>query len=228
MATDNIVPKSQKDTIFSKIRETRLAKFLEAKRTVNNWNYLFERNPEIEKVGSRKEYMEYVRSIFPESSVKTVFFHGGPAGIDKFLTPKDNGYKLGAASGVKDYGIYFTKDRGLARNYAKNYKKKAIYPVVLNMKRPLITNIWFAGHIRKLFNKDLLIPESITSHDYERLCKAGYDSIIWQGESGEVIVFDPKQIHILGTQDDLDKFRQWKTNKTMTQVIAQKLGHEQG
>ena len=206
----------------------KVKKFFDAKRTVSNWDYVFQYNPEIEKIGSRQEYVEYVQSIFPESSVKSVFFHGGPAGIDKFLTPKDKGYKLGAASGVKDYGIYFTKDRGLARNYAKNYKKRNVYPVVLNMKRPLTTNIWFAGHIRKLFNKDLLVPESITTHDYELLSKAGYDSIIWQGENGEVIVFNPEQIHILGTQEDLDKFKQWKTNKIMTKVITQNLGHEQG
>lgn len=227
MSENNIVPKSQVDTVFSKIRKTKIAKFLDAKRTIRNWNYLFKKFPEIEQIGSKKEYIEYIQSIFPESSVKTIFFHGGPAGIDKFLTPKDKDYKLGPASGVKEYGIYFTKDRDLAKNYAKNHKKKAIYPVVLNMKKPLITNIWFAARIRKFFNKDLLFPESITTYDFERLSSAGYDSIIWQGETGEVIVFDPQQIHILGTQDDLNRFKQWKQNKTMNQVIAQKRGYEQ-
>ena len=227
MSENDIVPKSQRDTIFSKIRKTKMAKFLDAKRTVRNWDYLFKKFPEIEQIGTKNEYIEYVQSIFPESSVKTVFFHGGPAGIDKFLTPSDENYKRGPASGVKNYGIYFTKDRGIAKSYAKNHKNKAIYPVVLNMKKPLITNIWFAAHIRKFFNKDLLVPESITTRDFERMCKAGYDSIIWQGEGGEVIVFDPQQIHILGTQEDLNKFKQWKQNKTMTKFITQKLGHEQ-
>ena len=48
--------------MFNKIR-----KFVEAKRMLDNWDYVFEQNPEIEKIGSRNEYIEYVKSIFPSS-----------------------------------------------------------------------------------------------------------------------------------------------------------------
>lgn len=213
--------------MFDKIR-----KFIEAKRVVNNWNYVFQHNPEIEKIGSRQEYIEYIKNVFPDSIFKKVCFHGGRKGIDKFMSPSDPNFRKnkGVNSATKDYGIYFSTDREIAKAYLKGHKRqdRQLYSVLVNIKNPIRNNGFFALHIRKKFNDNILNPQSITSKDYERLTQAGYDSIIWQGEAGEVIVFNPEQIHILGTQEDLDKFKQWKTNKMMTKVIAQNLGHEHG
>jgi len=205
--------------MFNKIKT-----FIEAKRIVNNWNYVFEHNPEIEKIGSRQEYIEYTQTIFPDSVLKKVCFHGGKKGIDKFLKPSDPNFRKnkGANSGTKDYGIYFTTDKAIAKTYLKGYKRqdRQMYSVMVDIKKPLINNGFFALHIRKKFNDNILNPQSITSKDYERLKQSGYDSIIWQGDNGEVIVFQPEQIHILGTEEDLNKFKQYKQNKLMSQIIT--------
>lgn len=210
----------------------KIKKFIEAKRILDNWDYLFKQNPEIENIGSRKEYMEYVKSIFPNSKSKQVLFHGGRKGIDKFMSPKDPNLKKnkGIGTATKDYGIYFTADKGMAKQYTRGHKRKdrQIYCVLVNAENPVFTDVWFALQIRKAINEDVFWPARITDKDYKKLSDAGHDSIIWGGERGEVVVFDPKQIHILGTQEDLDKFRQWKTNKTMTQTIAQSLGNKRG
>lgn len=71
----------------------KIKKFIEAKRILDNWDYLFKQNPEIENIGSRKEYMDYAKSIFPNSKSKQVLFHGGRKGIDKFMSPKDPNFK---------------------------------------------------------------------------------------------------------------------------------------
>ena len=224
MSDDNIIPEIQQNNIITKIQSTKFAKFMDAKRMVGNWNYLFEQFPEIEKIGSRNEYMEYVQSIFPESTIKRVFFHGGRAGIDKFLAPKDERFEPNkkVGTGTKDYGIYFTADRESAQYYSRSYKKdnRQIYPVVLNMKKPLRTDAFFALDIRKFFNKDILNPQSITEQDYKKLNASGYDSVMWQGESGEAVVFNPEQIHILGTVADMNNFKKWKQNKNMSNIVS--------
>ena len=211
--------------MFDKVKN-----FIEAKRTVSNWNYIFEHNPEIAKIGSIQEYIEYTNTIFPESVFKKVCFHGGRKGIDKFLSPGDQNFKKnkGVNSATKDYGIYFTTDRELAKVYLKGHKKqdRQLYSVLVNIKKPLRNNGFFALHIRKKFNDNILNPQSITSKDYERLMQAGYDSIIWQGDNGEIIVFQPEQIHILGTEEDLNKFKQWKQTKIMSQTITKTQTYE--
>lgn len=118
----------------------------------------------------------------------------------------------------------------MAKQYTREHKRKdrQIYCVLVNAENPVFTDVWFALLIRKAINEDVFWPARITDKDYKKLSDAGHDSIIWGGERGEVVVFDPKQIHILGTQEDLDKFRQWKTNKTITQTIAQSLGNKRG
>lgn len=197
--------------MFNKIR-----KFIEAKRMLDNWDYVFEQNPEIEKIGSRKEYVEYTKSIFPGSKAKQVLFHGGRKGIDKFMTPKDPNFKKrDKATLTGDYGIYFTANKRVAKQYARWHEKKdrQVYCVLVNAKNPMFTDIWFALQVRKAINEDVFDPEEITDKDYKKLIDAGYDSIIWGGERGEVVVFEPEQVYILGTQDDLDKFRLWKQNK---------------
>lgn len=208
----------------------KIKKYIEAKRTINNWDYIFTNNPEIEKIGSRQEYIEYTKTIFPESTFKKVCFHGGRKGIVKFLSPNDPNFKKnkGVNSATKDYGIYFTADKELAKTYTKGYKKedRQIYSVLVNIKNPLRDNGFFALHIRKKFNDNILNPQSITLKDHERLTQSGYDSIIWQGDNGEIIVFQPEQIHILGTEEDLNKFKQWKQTKTISQIITKTQTHE--
>jgi len=207
----------------------KVKKFINAKRILDNWNYVFEQNPAIEETGSRKEYMEYVQSIFPESKVKQVLFHGGRKGIDKFMTPKDPDFKKnkGIGTSTQDYGIYFTADKGMAKQYSMGHKKqdRQIYCVLVNAENPVFTNVWFALQIRKAINEDVFWPAKITDKDYKKLVDSGHDSIIWSGERGEVIVFNPEQIHILGTQEDLDKFKQWKNNKKINQIITQTTAH---
>lgn len=197
--------------MFNKIK-----KFVEAKRILDNWNYVFEQNPEIEKIGSRKEYVEYTKSIFPGSKSKQVLFHGGRKNIDKFMTPKDQNFKKrDKASFTRDYGIYFTANKRVAKQYARWYEKKdrQVYCVLVNAKNPMFTDVRFALQVRKAINEDVFNPEEITDKDYKKLIDVGYDSIIWGGERGEVVVFEPEQVYILGTQEDLDKFRRWKQSK---------------
>lgn len=171
--------------------------------------------PELGQVGTPFQYSKYVDEIFPESQFKGVFYHGGKKGIDRFHAPKDKNFVLnkGVNSGTKDHGIYFTKDKSLADYYSKSYPKndRATYKVKLNAQEPYETNDFVGLRARQLFNKDYVNPQSITDRvRYGKL--KNNDSVLWGGEKGEAVVFNPDQIHILGNKDDLKGFSNYTGN----------------
>jgi hypothetical protein len=182
-------------------------------------DFVFKQQSKLQELGSAEEYSEYIKNIFPDSSLDSIFFHGGRKGIESFKSPDDPEFKQnkGIGSGTKEHGIYFTADKSLAWQYTRGHPRsdRKIYPVMLNMKNPKRTNAWFALNIRKAFNKEVFNPQSITDNDYKKLVSAGHDSILWQGERGEAIVFKPEQIHILGSEKDIEGFRKWKDNQIL-------------
>ena len=186
------------------------------KQERKNIDFIFEQCPELLSTGSKEQYARYVKTIFPSSSTHSIFFHGGRKGIEKFIAPSDkDAFKKnkGVHSGTKDYGIYFTADKSLAKNYAKGHPKnnRRIYAVVLNMQNPFKTDAWFALNIRRaLGDKSVFNPQSITQDDYDRfIAPQNHDSVLWHGEKGEAVVFDPEQIHILGSGKDVRMFGKW-------------------
>ena len=44
----------------------------------------FEANPELTSIGTPAQYSQYLESIFPESKVKDIVYHGTHAKFDKF------------------------------------------------------------------------------------------------------------------------------------------------
>lgn len=173
---------------------------------------IYDDNPELSSIGSKEQYSEYLSTIFPNSETPNIYYHGGKKGIDKFMSPQDPSFakNKGVHSGTKDYGIYFTSDRSLANHYSKGYKKsdRHTYSVLLNTENPYRTNKFFALSIRRLFGSKVLDPRSILEKDFNTTLK-GYDSVIWHGEKGEIVVFDPSQIHILGSKSDIEGFKDY-------------------
>ena len=57
-------------------------------------DFIFEQNLELVKIGTKEQYSEYLDSIFPESKVRDIVYHGSPdKNIESMLSPKDEGYK---------------------------------------------------------------------------------------------------------------------------------------
>jgi hypothetical protein len=78
-------------------------------------------NTELSKIGTEQEYADYLKTIFPDSQVKDVFYHRSNEKFDQF----DNN-KLNKETG----GLFdFTKESGIER-YGKN-----LYPALLNIKK---------------------------------------------------------------------------------------------
>lgn len=209
---------------YRRINEGKYANYGQSKEGLE---FAYYSNPELATIGSKEQYNEYIRTIFPNSKTPNIYYHGGRKGIETFKTPKDFDFKKnkGVHSGTKDYGIYFTGDKSIAKTYSRGYNKseRQIYPVLLNTQEVYKTNKFFALNLRKLFGSKVLNPQSITERDFNTTLK-GKDSIIWHGEKGEIVVFSPSQIYILGSKTDVKGFRNYMKNQGRIPTISELRG----
>jgi hypothetical protein len=159
---------------------------------------LFDSNPELASIGTLEQYSQYLDSVFPDSQVKDVVYHVG-YNIIKEFTKRDN-------------GIFFTDNLEYAKNliiekikrdseYAgytmsTEEAKKAlkVYSVLLN-----------SSNIKNL--------SKVNSQIIKDLKKENFDTVkgIEDGsnEIESYVVFEPEQIHILGTNSDIERFKQF-------------------
>lgn len=177
-------------------------------------------------IGTIYDYLDFLDNIFPESKMNGVYYHGGPKGITQFESAKNLGRtNKGINSGTKDYGIYFADDKELAKYYAGTHPKsnRELYTVKLNMDRPVKINTtnWyldkFKGTEDFAFN-----PGSITQKWYDKLNLKQYNSIYHNGKSafsdGEIVMFNPEDIHIMGTPQESTMFKEYMRFPTKRQV----------
>lgn len=209
---------------YRRINEGKYADYGQNKEGLD---FAYYSNPELATIGSKEQYSEYLKTIFPNSKTPNIYYHGGKRGIETFKAPKDYDFQKnkGVNSGTKDYGIYFTGDKSIAKYYSKGYSKsnRQIYPVLLNTQESYRTNKFLALNLRRLLGSTVLNPQSITEKDFNTTLK-GKDSVIWHGEKGEIIVFNPSQIHILGSKSDVEGFRNYVKNQGKVPTISELRG----
>jgi len=156
---------------------------------------LFESNPELAKLGTIEQYSQYLDTIFPDSQVKDIVYHGTDAEFDKFDFTKEGKRNKGQ-------GLYFSVFKKAAENYGKN-----IIPSLLNSKSIKEVNITRGqnyGDIGKVFknsNYDTVYGFSDLNRNKE------FNDIY----NSEYVVFEPEQIHILGSKQDIEGFKEFVT-----------------
>lgn len=171
--------------------------------------------PALQDVGSFQEYRNYLTTIFPESKYPEIAFHGGPKGIKRFRTPTKGKLNKSINTATKDFGIYFTNSEDLGKYYAGKsgqvYRVKLNLPSVIRYDNPAFSQR-FIGTDKLRFS-----PDAISNYWYNRLNLSKYNGII-QNKSGspfsrgQITMFNPDDIHILGSPEDVTKFSQWKKN----------------
>jgi hypothetical protein len=135
---------------------------------------VFDANPELNKLGSYAQYSAYLDTIFPDSKVKDIVYHGSDATFDGFL--EDNLNYFGTKEIAKGYG-------------------KTLYPAVIGITNPYYED---GGNLSNQSYEDL----------YDKLDQSGSDGFISDGKN----LFVPKtekQIHILGTKEDVQGFKEF-------------------
>ena len=125
-------------------------------------------------------YSQYLDTIFPNSKVKDIVYHGTDKVFDSFKTFKDSNVE----------GVFYTYNKDSAKIFGN------ILTIVVNSKTPLI-------------EEDSVLYDSISLEAKEKLSK-DYDSVITPNEMG--VIFEPEQIHILGSKQDIEGFKEFTSN----------------
>lgn len=99
-------------------------------------DFIFTQNPELIKIGTPKEYNEYIETIFPESVTPDIFFHGTNE-LDAQSMKKEGfvARKSSLREDLPHYGFYFGDKYS---HYQGGNNKNYTVPVVLNIKKPLL------------------------------------------------------------------------------------------
>lgn len=153
-------------------------------------------SPELSKIGDQKEYESHIENIFPKSAVSRILYHGSDEPIENFKP--------------SEKGIYFSEDP----DYWPN--KKHIYAAKVNIENPEYENtsfiekkpegkdgiVWTKKDALEFFKDDeaTATPEGKEKLDRLKNIKDTY----------EAVVFDPKQIHVLGSEKDINEFKKYK------------------
>ncbi|MFT6829377.1 MAG: hypothetical protein ACJAV6_000198 [Candidatus Paceibacteria bacterium] len=145
-----------------------------------------------EKIGEAKEvYEKYLDTIFPESKLKDAVYHSTPNGNFEefdFDKPKTDPF-------TKD-GAYFATEP-----YA--YKNKIV--AKLDIKNPIIID-----DVTDTINK---FGELEKSNRYDSAI--GKSTFAGKEDYREYVVFDPEQIHILGSQKDQDMLKKFVNSNNL-------------
>jgi hypothetical protein len=151
---------------------------------------IFNSNPELASIGTPQQYSAYLDSIFPDSKVKDIVYHGGPKRIEtKFndnLTEDGNFFK----------GIFFSNSLNYIKQLGKDFNKNvsSVTPAIINS----VDNFKSQEPLQYGAGQYWLFEQ--------------YDSV--QGkDAGQKIEGDvfavrsPEQVHILGSKQDVEGFK---------------------
>ena len=181
-------------------------------------NSIFEENSELSQIGTQQQYSQYLNTIFPNSKVKDIVYHGS----SNAAKIKEEGFKNKQErdKGYIGDGYYFTKDSswqgytGDISGISKDMSKKV--SVTLNANNPQLIN---TEEDRKNLLGKPNVDSRILLFDYNQ--DLTIEDAIKQGEVrfnlpinelSEIVVFESEQIHILGNKQDVEGFKRFVKN----------------
>jgi len=153
-------------------------------------DFVFEQTPELSKIGTELQYSSYLNTVFPDSKVKDIVYHRSNKPIENF-TKQD----LGKGHGSPSEGIYFSPEK----NYYPDMFGNNVASTLINLKKPFI---WDVGQVQReeLLEKNIPIASNTK----------GYDGQSFQSGTGQqYTVFETDQIHILGSKQDIEGFKEF-------------------
>ena len=181
------------------------------KNRIDAINFVFQQAPELENIGTKIQYLQYLSTIFPNSKVKDIVYHGTDKEFDKFKKPSE----LGSQNRM----IAFADDI----EYAK---------IAGNRRNPLKKVISALVNITKIYPVDKLEAMELDSgyrdEVLNELKKEGIDGFAFESDDDlatrnftEVLVFEPEQIHILGSKQDIQGFKDFVQSKQFQKLTAE-------
>lgn len=198
--------KSQINEVISKIPANKVIttdKYLSDLFIEDNQNIkegveeLFNTNPELATIGTQEQYSQYLDTIFPNSKVKDIVYHGS---IFKKLEEVDKNF----------YVTYYTDNLEYIKSF--NLKNKYISAAIVNINNPLYTNKPIAD-----------APSEDTTYTSPRYTEDIYDSVIGK-DAGQIegntiaVKNNVVDTHILGNKQDIQGFKEFVSSNVIPEV----------
>jgi hypothetical protein len=137
-------------------------------------------------------YSQYLNTIFPDSKVKDIVYHGSSTEFKGFN---------------KNRVAYLTDNKFYAENFLDLETPNAIgYPLIVNIKNPI--EITDKKLLRQTYG-NFINPEELLNNNIDGVI--GTDA--GQKEGKTFVVKNPEQIHLLGSKEDIEGFKRFKTKK---------------
>jgi hypothetical protein len=172
---------------------------------------LFKSNPELAAIGTPEQYSQYLDSIFPDSKVKDIVYHGSSSNFEQF-SKNFLGSNLGQISPDSKLGFFFSNLEN-AKGFGKN-----IFTTLLNMPNPkIVTEEEYkklSGGTREFQNKVFSGLLTEAKQENKDSVLADFRVSDYMG-SKQYVVFEPEQIHILGNKQDVEGFKNFVAENTM-------------
>ncbi len=197
------------------------SKNLEPKAIKKGVDFIFEQNPELEKIGTKEQYSKYLDTIFPESKFKDILYHGSPnKNIEGFLSPQDELYVKHENTTTGVTGVYFADSLDEAKRYTSwnEGENGKVYSVVLDIQKFFTVADNILDGVKEGLPKSVLwniqkgMLDTLKKNNIDAFV-AGEHMIKTEGFK-EVVVLNTNKIHILGSKKDIEKFKEFvSTNR---------------
>lgn len=158
-------------------------------------NFVFESNTELSTIGTQEQYSQYLDTIYPDSKVKDIIYHGTNEIFDEFDKSK---LKEDNETALSKIGFSFVNSKRIASKYGN------VNFAIINTTNP-----------KEISINDIEIPLETRSH-YESYYASKLKNIVEDGAilefpdgQQEYIVFESEQIHILGSKQDIEGFKKY-------------------
>ena len=182
---------------------------------------VFNSNPELASIGTAEQYSAYLDSIFPNSKVKDIVYHGTYKRLESFNKATiDERYGTGAIffanlDYAKTFGDTYSKEN-VTVNGITGSGESILIPTLINITNPLqVSDVKF---LRKRLKPGFVSPggtkdaRDILNNNKENdgLIGKDYSDI----ENQTYVVRDADQTHILGSKQDTEAFKKFVARST--------------
>ena len=226
------------------IQQEQARKFAELQERLNNKEFLkgaknaFESSKGLQEWGTQEQYNDYIARVSLgivknpssgkynyESQIKDIVYHGSP-NAKLINESKDFKFKINSDDVGITNGVYFSQNINLPNSYQEgtyintDTTNKGIIPALVNITNPKYYNDVVDISVISDNNLQELRNENFDGAYTDMLSDDNLNSI-QQDYNTEIVVFNPEQIHILGSKQDIEGFKKYvNKNNPIQQTIT--------
>ena len=179
---------------------------------------VFESNPELASIGTPEQYSQYLDTIFPDSKVKDILYHGTNFQFDKFDVKGLNRTKPVDVESAQ-IGSFFSNEKERSLKYGPN-----IMYTILNMTSPQEYKDYremhsFVSKDERIDGHYFVLPDVLKDENKDSIILNDYIEQDMSPGGIDYVVFEPEQIHILGSKQDIEGFKEFISTQSVNEEL---------